>query len=202
MSETNATRERRRFFRIDETVYLSYRLLDKAGLEQRLKELGENGFAGDSLQEQLFAMQRQGRALLATIAKSQPEIAQYLSLLDKRISLLSQQQTGRVEEASKPNMRIDVRDCGASFVVDEYAEPGHALEVKLVFFPDRLTIHALARVAHCREVAAVEAGRTAYRIGIEFTHIDAEAQESLSRHVLSIQAQRLREEREAKGRPG
>jgi c-di-GMP-binding flagellar brake protein YcgR len=69
-----------------------------------------------------------------------------------------------------------------------------------VLFPERLTIHALARVAHCREVAAAEAGRTAYRIGIEFTHIDAEAQESLSRHVLAIQAQRLREEREARGR--
>lgn len=80
--------ERREFFRLNEEVHLNYQVLTEEEYQAQLQ--GEDGEESNSAQiSQLRELSYQSENLLAGSRKNQPELSQYLSLLEKRLSIFT-----------------------------------------------------------------------------------------------------------------
>ena len=187
--------ERRQFFRIDDDVYLDYETLDEENYQQRLEQPHELRHDPGDIGLQLQALTAQASNILSQIRKRDPEIGQYLAIVDRKVELLGRALGGsRIGGAPAPNMRANISGGGIAFHTTRPIEPAAKLELTLMLFPNNLLIHALGRVVHCHPDPADSAHP--YRIGVEYTRISEMARDALVRHTLELQSARLRQARE------
>ncbi len=173
--------DRRRSFRLDDQVHFSYKLLKE----------DEEGSGEISPIAQLRELSQQGSHILASIRKSEPEIAQYLALLDKKIEIIAQmEEKKRLGDETKPNLRINLSQHGLSFRQKKPLAEGARLQVKMIFFPSLLSIECVGRVVYCNAQEG-----SSYKVGVEFTNIDERQQEALIRYMIEKQSALLRKER-------
>ncbi|MFA5626562.1 MAG: PilZ domain-containing protein [Thiohalomonadaceae bacterium] len=192
---SSQAKERRSFFRIDDDVYLEYRLLAEENYQQRLQQPAELQQDSSALALQLHGLTSQSSSLLAQIRKRQPEVGQYLSIIDRKLELLSRALLdSQPDQVNTPNHHVNLSGSGLAFHSAEPLSPGGKLELRLMLFPSHTMIMALGRVAYC--IAVASGKPQAYRIGVEFTLLAEVARDALIRHTLELQSARLRQERE------
>jgi c-di-GMP-binding flagellar brake protein YcgR len=190
-----ATEERRRFFRIDDDVYLEYRQLDEEDYQARLKQAPDVRQDSSGLALQLHSLTAQSSSILSQIRKRDPEVGQYLAIIDRKLELLSRALLGsQLSHISGPNAPVNLSGNGIAFFSTEPLQPDSKLELRLMLFPGHTQVNTLGRVVHCNALP----GDTPhpYRIGVEFTHIAEIAREALVRHTLELQSARLRQKKE------
>ncbi len=187
--------ERREFFRINEEVHLNYQVLTEEEYQAQIQ--GEDGEESNSAQiSQLRELSYQSENLLAGLRKNQPELSQYLSLLEKRLTIFTNlMESSRLGRGLEPNSRINISAGGMALFSREPIAPGNKLALRLIFFPAYLSISALGEVIYSRPQETEDTAHP-FRTGIQFTSIDETSQEALARQVLEIQSARLRKERE------
>ncbi|WP_127475467.1 PilZ domain-containing protein [Sulfurivermis fontis] len=187
--------ERRRFFRIDDEVYLEYRQLPEEDYQQRLQQPAGSRQDTSALALQLHGLTSQSSSILAQIRKRDPEVGQYLAIIDRKVELLSRALLGsQLGHISGPNHKVNLSGSGIAFYRTEPLPPESKLELRLMLFPGHTVINALGRVVHCTET-----GHTTplpYRIGVEFTQLAEVARDALVRHTLELQSARLRQQKE------
>jgi hypothetical protein len=187
------TGERRRYFRVEDSVHLEYRVLG-ADEYAALREAPPASDEAD-VTLQLRALSSQAGALLAGVRKDLPDVANYLAILDRKVELLARALVGRrFAGALQPDTPVDVSAGGIAFAIAEPLARGTPVQVRIVFFPSHLCIQAIGEVVHC-EANAADANR-AYHVGIEFTAIAEMARDALVRHTLERQSALLRERRQ------
>lgn len=186
--------ERRKFFRIDDDVYLEYRLVPEADYQQRLQQPPGSRQDTSALALQLHGLTSQASSLLAQIRKRDPEVGQYLAIIDRKVELLGRALLGsQFGHISGPNHKVNLSGNGIAFSSAEPLDSGSKLELRLMLFPGHTVINTLGRVVHCN---AVQGGAPQpYRIGVEFTHLAEMARDALVRHALELQSARLRQQR-------
>lgn len=190
--------ERREYFRIDDEVYLKYRIVDDEALTEQPVDHKLEVEGGANLGLTLQTLASQSSNLLSTIRKNQAEIAQYLTLLERRIELLSQAVMSETIGAdTQPNTPVDLSGSGVSFRSSTPLKEGELLAVEMMLFPSHVFIHAYARVIASNSDMHP---RRPFRIGLIFEQITEEAREALIKHTIELQSARLRRERERLGK--
>lgn len=195
MSTPTGRPERRKFFRIDDDIYLEYRRLEEEEYQQRLKQPAGARHDSSGLALQLHSLTTQSSNILSQIRKRDPDIGQYLAIIDRKLELLSRALLGsQLGNISGPNTHVNLSGNGIAFLSAEALPRDSKLELRLMLFPGNTVINALGRVVHCLT------GRPTipqpYRIGVEFTHIAEIARDALVRHTLELQSARLRQKKE------
>ncbi len=186
--------ERRRYFRIDDHLYLEVRIIPQAQYEKvRNQPLQESEEVCDLIL-QLRALTSQAGIILSGIRKTQPEIAHYLALQDKKIDLVAQAAVGKqMDKELAPNARVNLSAGGLAYSATQEVSPKTPLLVRMVFFPSHLCIQAYGEVIHCeRDDADPE---KPFKVGVEFTAISEAARDALVRHTLELQSAELRHRR-------
>lgn len=185
-------KERRSSFRVDDAVHLEFRLISE--------ENGENTGDDESMQTcralmQLREISSQSGHILANIRKQYSDIAQYLTLLDKKIDAIAQI-AGAVSMGGelKANTKVNISTGGIAFAHPDQLSNGQRLIMRLVLFPSHLCIQPKGRVVYCRERPQASADRR-YRIGIEFEPLTETENDQLIRHLLEKQSAQRRKER-------
>lgn len=187
--------ERRRFFRIDDEIYLEYRPLSEEEYQQRLQQPPGARQDSSTLALQLHGLTSQSSSLLAQIRKRDPEVGQYLTIIDRKLELLARALLGsQLGHINGPNHKVNLSGNGIAFFSTEQLTPDSKLELRLMLFPDHTVINCVGRVVHC--TAARDEAPQPYRVGVEFTHLAEMARDALVRHTLELQSARLRRERE------
>jgi len=183
--------ERRQSFRIEDDVYLDYRLLQES-------ELPEDGDNHDITRVchglmQLRELNVQAGHALASIRKHHSELAHYLGLIDKKIEILAQM-TGAIGMGNDitPSTHVNIGSGGMAFAAPEPLAKGNRLALKLVLFPSHLCLQLVARVAYSQPAN----GQDEYWIGVEFEPLPEHENDALIRHLLEKQSAQLRQERE------
>jgi hypothetical protein len=195
----DATRERRRFFRIDDEIYMEYRQLAESEYQQRLQQPPGVRQDSSALALQLHSLTTQSSSILSQIRKRDPDVGQYLAIIDRKLELLSRALLGsqlgsQLGQISGPNSKVNLSGNGIAFFSAEPLDAGSKLEMRLMLFPGHTMLTTLGRVVHCN---TVQGGvPQPYRIGVEFTHIEEMAREALVRHTLELQSARLRQKKE------
>jgi hypothetical protein len=188
--------ERRAYFRIEDSLNLSYHEIPFDALEQRLQRLEQGVDTNFTVLSSLTSISQQMGGLLHKIQVDSPDIARYLKALDQKIELLGRTllatESNLVEEHAYP---VNLSASGMAFKSKEAVEPGIILELKLLLYPSLAGILAYAEVIDCETLKEPESGFS-YCIRVNFSHLRESDRDLLIRHVVQRQTDQLRKARE------
>ncbi len=195
-NDPKAGDERRRFFRIDDTINLSYQILTADELSQRLEQLEKSAGDDFTVMGGLTLVNQQMSAHLHRIEAAYPDVAAYLKALDKKVEMIGRallsQAAGISDQQAVP---VNISAGGMAFASSEALKEGALLELKILLLPSMTGILAFGEVVGCEKNDDPDGGLP-YLLRIDFTHIRNSDQEVLIRHLLRRQGDMLRRRRE------
>jgi hypothetical protein len=193
--------ERRRFFRIEDSVHLGLRVIPEAELAERVARL-ENNVAGSfGLMTGITALTQTVAACLRRIENRDPDVADYLKVLDRKIDLLARAfLSEEADIADKPARAVNLSAGGMAVHSREAMAEGTLLEIRLLLLPSYTGIVTYGAVVGSRPVAAEDGPDTdpefPYLVRIDFSFMREPDRDALIRHILLKQGEWLRRRRE------
>ena len=179
--------ERRRFFRIDDTVGLKAERIDPKQVEEKIEHFRQNRHEYSMLNDFNFQLD-QHQADLRKISERMPELGRYLKVLQQQIDYLTEKLLPDDERFVDREQPVNISAQGIAFYSSESADPGDIIELHLKLHPSQHRIMVLARVIQCERDRKQEGQ---YRIALDFEHIREADRELLVKHVHGRQLQAL-----------
>lgn len=197
--QQDSSENRRRFFRIDDAVRLSYRPLDPADLADRVSRLNEGLGGSFTLMASLAAITRRMSVSLRRIEQHSSDVAAYLRGLDQKIDAVARALL--LQDAELPAMNeepVNLSAGGLAIAAQQCLPTGTPLEIRLLLLPALTGILAFGLVVECTELPALGDYPPGSRLmRVDFTHIRDEDRDLLIKHMLRRQGERLRQARQA-----
>ena len=196
--QQDSSANRRRFFRIDDAVRLSYRPLAPDELADRVSRLNEGLGGSFALMASLGAISHRMSVSLRRIEQHDGDVAAYLRSLDQKIETVARALL--LQDPSLPAMSeepVNLSAGGLAIVTGHCLPVGTPLEIRLLL-PALAGILAFGSVVECTEPPPGEGHAPGSRqMRIDFTHIRDEDRDLLIKHMLRRQGERLRQARDA-----
>ncbi|MCB1850845.1 MAG: PilZ domain-containing protein [Gammaproteobacteria bacterium] len=192
--------ERREYFRIDDTVALSFQAIPPGMLQKRLERQDKGLESEFTLMSNLAVISQEMSGVLRKIEGISPDIAHYLKSLDQKIDLLGKAfLTWTNEMADQPASAVNLSAGGMAFNAPEATEPGSLLELKILL-PYFTGLILYAEVVACEKLIAAEDGRILFQTRVNFRHLRECDRDVLIKHVIQRQSEYLRKQREERER--
>lgn len=192
MNNANTTDNRRRFFRIDDEVNLQYKIVDAQIALNNNKENNEP-LSNCSIGTALDMLNQEAKLIMLRVKKIQPEVAEYLKILDTKIDLVSQESIRQNNNLAEENIRnANISATGLAFENNVEIEKGELLEIKLLLTSFSTVIVVYGQVIYCKSVDT-EDNAMPYLIGIDYVNINEQDREILIKHVVKKQMQQIRD---------
>lgn len=199
--------EKRRFYRIDDRVSLSYKVIAEADLDAAIASLKVTSGRRQKLLGSLAELDGRINTLLPDIDDQLPEVASVLRLLNRKVHIVGQMvgseeaSDGELNVSFKPTHKISLSASGVSFHAPESVRVYDCLELSLTLFPEYYFFKAFGRVVSCRD-ALPSAPEFNKLVAVDFVFVDEGDQDYIMSHVLTKQSEHLRElQGAAKGIP-
>lgn len=186
----HANSERRRFFRIEDSISLSYKLIDATCANSGLK--AANHLPSEySLAATLDVLSQEALRIMQRLEKQNDELLELYKILDAKINAVAQVAMFRASNISEKNCQdVNLSAAGVAFQQPNPIEIGQNLAVEMYLPSSLALIMVYGKVINCE---AIEPDR--YVISVEYTDIKEEDQELLIKHVVRRQWQQLQEKR-------
>lgn len=182
--------ERRRYFRITESVGLSYALLDELGGEEQKPE----STTADILAH-LTEQDKKIEQALREVVDESPKVAALIGLFNQKIERIVHMLTMEGRLLDKLAMRIrevNISACGIAFTNEEHISVGRPVRLELTLFPEEKKIVTDGRVISCDPIA----DSVNFYIRIDFFAVNKAAQEELIQHIVKRQSVQLQEKKQ------
>ena len=190
--------DRRKFFRIDDSVSLSFRPVAPADLPARLKSLEEDQSNDFTVVSSLAAISQEMAGIMHRIEVALPDVGRYLKALDSKIDLLGRAFLAGNSDLTEQRARlVNLSASGMAFSTVEALDVGTMLELKLLLLSSFTGILTYSEVVGCEPLDSAE-GENAFQIRVNFTHMRENDRDVLIRHILKRQSAMLRKQREAR----
>lgn len=189
--------DKRHFFRVSDSVNLSYRFIDEAQTQhhpQTSVSLLENC----SLSSALELIAEESAIIHNKLEKLHSDFADYLKLLDIKIDLIAQAviALSTPEEITENQTRnANISASGIGFDCHEQLVVGQFLEIKMLLVHSTVVIVTYAKVVHCIKNSNVQ-GDYPYFVGVDYVNMKESDRDLLSKHVAKKQLQQIREQKE------
>lgn len=170
--------ERRRYYRIDDLVRLSYHQLNDVELSER-----EGQHAEVPLETLLAEIDRELNQAINLCWQKDPLLARPLGLLNQKLSLIASQQPGLIDNhcpGNEEEVQVNISGCGMAFDSTYALSEEDRLLLCITLSPSNTQLKLQARVVAC-SVNGPEQNN--FRIRVEFEH-SATAQEILIQHIV------------------
>ena len=177
--------ERRNFFRIDDTAVLHYRVISEEDYASGLQ--ADHRIMADklTLKARFDSISREMQPLFRVLQAGSPDIARYLSSLDKKINLLSEHYVELIMgEMDMSTQEINLGAGGIAFTSPAPVMIGSPLELRMVLLPEHYGIFSYPKVVSCVRVTDHGDKGNAYKISVEFEHMGDDVRDVITRHVL------------------
>ncbi|MCX7101390.1 MAG: PilZ domain-containing protein [Methylobacter sp.] len=187
-------KERRDFFRIDDEVSLFYKKIDETKISEP-HQISDNILSSCSLSTALEMVAQDSALLLHRLEKSQPDVAEYLRLLDSKIDLISQavtMQGGQFNECDTRNVNMSAT--GMAFNCEIELKQNDYLEIKMLLISSMAVIVTYCRVVYCNKGQSNDS-QYPYFVGVDFVNMKEEDREMLIKYVVKKQLQQIRDKK-------
>lgn len=178
-------KERRRFFRIDDTVGIKTETIPADQLDTRLNDFWTNQHEF-SLRNEFNHELDQHIADFLAIEKQYPAIARYLKVLQKQVDLLSEKVLPDEHLNSSSAKTVNISAQGISFVSSETVSVGDVIEISLQLLPKKQRIVIFAKIVSCEKIE-----NDKYQLTVDFEHIHEADREILIKHIHGHQLKSL-----------
>jgi hypothetical protein len=188
--------ERRRFFRIDDEVGLEYDLISEEEYKTAPEELEQIKQTAFSLSAEFATLNNEYNPTLNSIRNSQPEVAQYLDLLNRKIDSISSKFLEEEIEGLEENTRlVNLSASGIAFKCNDNLPDAQPLKLRIILLPEKIGVVIFGRVQD--KLRSAEQRKEGV-ICVDFEHIRYEDQELMIKHNLNKQMLILRQRNEEK----
>jgi len=193
MKETSNNDERRRYFRINETVGIGYERLEN-------KQRHIDDFAQPHNPEAIMAslldvvveQDSKIEQLLVEVETSHPKVAELVTVFNQKLErvishlLIENQLIARIAHKVR---EANISACGIAFINDEPIEVGASLHLELTLYPSETRVETNGRVVGCDQEEET------YYWRIDFFGMSRGAQETLIQHIVRTQSAQLKNNR-------
>lgn len=186
--------ESRRYFRINDSVGIAYRLL---GLEE-VKALAEQIQDKGSLIDFASNFDNRIQTLIDSCRVQAPIAAELIDLMNKKLNFVIHQMdidTEMMQNVAYTLRQVNVSACGVAFYSDEQLEKDTRLQLDIVLHPSDLHIVTLARVIACNLVEDDDDEKPLYFLRMNYESIHSDDQELLIQHIVKQQCLQLKQKR-------
>lgn len=177
--------EKRRYFRINETIGLTYEVLDH---KREMAKPDRSTDIWDLMSEQDQKIQK----LLIEVEEESPVVAALVAAFNQKLERVVHQlimESRLLDKVASRVKEVSISACGLGFVADSCIEKGARLRLELQLFPSGAKIHTHGRVVAC------DAIKNAYYWRVEFFDMRQSEQERLIQHIVQRQSAQLKENR-------
>ena len=189
--------ERRRFFRIEDLMHLSYREIDNAELNRKVELLEKGMVEHFMINSSLTAITADMAATLRKVEATDPDVAAYLKSLDRKIDLVGKAFMAEdVSVGENKAAPVNISASGIAFDTEEPLKEGINVEMKMLLMHTFTGILTYGKVVG-NDKSEVD-GKAVNQVRIDFTHLREEDRDMLIRHVIRKQGDMLRERRIAR----
>ncbi len=188
--------ERRRFFRIEDEIILFYKEIGSEEVPDvdGFKEEIVDSF---SLSSALNHLSFDSSVLLKKIERTQPEVGDFLKIIEKKIDLISHASLLKDTQLTEKSIQsINISASGLAFDSNHSLETGTILELKLLLPPSLLAMVTYGKVVYCKKTDTGTGATSSYHIGVDFFKLREQDRELLIRHVVKKQIKQIRDEKE------
>ncbi len=191
---TGSDGDRRAYFRIDDAVRCRYRVLGDA--DQADARAAADGMACDfTVMSHLEAIGQQAAVLLRRIEARDPELAEYLGMLERKIDTLGRALIARDSDfASVAAVPVNISAGGMAMRTPEPFERGAVLELHLLLLPGLQGLICQAEVVSVEALSSAEEN-SPYLVRLNYRHLSDPDRDILIRHILRKQGELLRRSR-------
>jgi len=180
--------ERRRYFRIDDEVLLSFEPIETSQLDDRLEDFWANEHAFSIRNNYNFQIE-QHISDRHKIETKMPELARYLNVLEKQIDLITDRLIDDEDSKSMQQKSVNFSAQGISFFNEQAVAKDELAELKLKLLPSGLRLVIIARVILVETDVTHDQGN--HRISLDFEHLHEADREILIKHMHSKQMEVL-----------
>lgn len=184
--------ERRRYFRVNDTIHLLHRVVDASKVVQH-SHVSNDVLGSYSLTAALDVLNQEAAALAPRLERRDPEIVEYLKLIDNKINLIAQAIACQEHEFSEHDKKeVNLSASGLAFSNNNAIAVGACLELRMLLTSCLAVIVAYARVVQCKDIAK-DNPEHPYLICVEYINMNEEDRELLIKHAIKKQMQQLRD---------
>lgn len=184
--------EKRRYFRVSDTISLLYKIVDDFDIDQ-LSHISDDVLENCSLAAALEVLNEDTRMLAPRLERRDPELFEYLKIIDTKINLIVQALIRDNEQFAKHDKHdVSLSGSGLAFRNQHPIEVGRILELRMMLTSCLAVIVSYGRVVDCREIIQRNPEQP-YEISVEYINMKEEDREVLLRHVVKKQLQQLRD---------
>lgn len=177
--------ERRSFFRIDDIAILHYRIISDEEYGSDLREQDQMVIDKLTLKARFDSITRELQPLFRVIEASSPDIAQYLSSIDKKLNLLSEYYAEiAIGELDTGPQQVNLGAGGVAFISASPIMIGSIMEIRIVLLPEHYGIFSYAKVVSCVRNTGDASDVNSYKISVEFENMSDDVRDIITRHVL------------------
>ncbi len=184
--------EKRRYFRINDTINLLHKIIDENALI-RLSHVSNDVLSNCSLTAALDVLSQEARLLVPRLERRDPELFEYLKIMDTKINLIAQAISLQNEQFSEHDTReVCLSATGLAFSNEVPIKEGELLELRMFLTSCMAVIVAYGRVVQCKDISQENPQRP-FSICVEYVNMKEDDRELLIKHVVKRQLQQLRD---------
>lgn len=189
--------ERRRHERFDDEIMMFWREVSPEDVPED-ETLDKEPVADFPLSSQMKLLSMESAELLKRISRANPLLAEYLTVLERKVDILASTVLGQDNFIHSHSTRhVNISASGLAFLTDREYPLGTILEMKMVFSPTLTGIIAYGRVIYC--ISYEDDRPLSHRIGVGFVRLDDYDREKLAGHLNGRHSHRLGNHGEAFG---
>ena len=186
--------ERRRFFRIDDEISLEYDFINEEEYANAPAELEKIEKSSFSLSSIFATLNNEHAPTLNSIRTAEPEIAQYLDLLNKKIDYINAHLLEEEVNDLKENIcTVNLSASGIAFKSQNNIPDNQPVKLRIILLPEKIGVTIYGRAQE--NLLSPEQKKMGITC-IDFEHIRYADQELMIKHNLNKQMQQLRERNE------
>lgn len=190
--------ERRKYFRIEDSIMLKYRVVAVEAQESAQNDAELNRMRIETARAALFGIETDFQEMCEPLAREHPSIVDVLQILNRKINLLERVISSEMLHASPAAsdllnheaQSVNLSGGGMSLRATDALPENARLIIDMVLLPSHDPIRVFGQVVHCQPSEDEQ-----FEIGIEFVEVNSQDRERIIRHTLQRQAEQIRKDR-------
>lgn len=187
--DKNLPDDRRRYFRISESLGVAYRVIADEHISDGLVACNEP----TNIYQLLAEHDETISALIHQLRPQDPVVAELAASLNKKINCIINQlemESRMIEQIAHKIYEVNISACGLAFTIDEAIAPDTHVQLDLVLLPEKKRLLTDARVIGCEPVA------DGHYVRMNFIDMPLRDQELMIQHIVQRQGELLRQARQ------
>jgi len=192
LSSPHLEDERRQYFRIRNSLLMSYQTIEAGKESQPPKKSQTDTSPCIHLLKELNKLEQQNDIFINSLPTVQSTVSNYISGVNNTLRRLSQYIVTHLDVEYRELMQVDLSGGGLRFESQTALTVGQELSMEIVLVPEYYNIVTHAKVVDCHKIT----GKQSFELAITFSQIHESDRDAIIKHVLEAQSKQLRSHKE------